>query len=317
MKNRALVWVLVAVAITVVLACGSAGMAALVLMARAGATPATPNGVAVLEAKGAIVYGAGIVGLRDSTLIYSDELVAAIKRADSDPAVSAIVLDVNSPGGSVVGSVDIYNALLATGKPVVTSMGEVAASGGYYIACASQYILARPSTITGSIGVISQYTNISELADALGIQVQTIKTGAYKDQGSLYRPLNEEELALLQAILDEAYEEFVAVIARGRDLPRRMVRPLADGRILSGRQAVDAGLVDALGNLDDAIKAAAEMAGIVGEPQVIRYDRQPDLFSLLPRFGLGSATNAELALLERVLGTPEAPSLQYLYTGHK
>ena len=316
MKHRTLVWVLLAVAVIMTIACGATSALAMVIASRAKVAPAT-SGVAVLEAKGIIVYGAGIAGLRDSTLIYSDDLVAEIERADADPAVGAIVLDINSPGGSVVGSVDIYNALMATSKPVVASMGEVAASGGYYIACASQYIVARPSTLTGSIGVISQYTNISELADALGIQTQTIKTGAYKDQGSLYRPLSEDEVALLQAILEEAYDDFVEAIARGRDLPKSVVRPLADGRVFSGRQAVEAGLVDGLGDLDDAIRVAGEIAGVEGEPAVIRYGRQQDLLDLLPRFGMGAAPSAEVELLERLLGTPEAPSLQYLYTGRR
>jgi signal peptide peptidase SppA len=171
----------------------------------------------------------------------------------------------------VVGSADIHRALQECPKPIVTSMGEVAASGGYYIACATDYIIARPGTITGSIGVISQYVNAAELLDKLGIHSQVIKSGTYKDQGSVYRELTDEEVAMMQAMVDEMYQEFVAVVADGRGMDPDQVLALADGRVFTGRQAVSLGLVDAEGNLDDAIAVAARLAGLAQVPDVIYY----------------------------------------------
>jgi protease-4 len=319
MKTKSRTWAILAICVVAMMTCG--GLALLGLVGSAvglwsGATQMA-NAVAVIEVKGLIVYGSAPVALGDSGALYSEDMIAQIEQASADPTVGAIVLDINSPGGSVVASADIHHALKASPKPIVASLGEIAASGGYYIACASQYSFARPATMTGSIGVISRFTNIEELASTLGIEEQAIKTGPFKDQGGLFRPLSQEEIALWQAMLDEAYNDFVLVVAEGREMGERQVRRLADGRVLSGRQAVSLGLVDAEGNLDDAIQVAAKMAGIEGEPRIVRYKRAGSYLSLLNQLLTDRAPSAELALLEEIVGTPDAPSLQYLYTGRR
>jgi protease-4 len=319
MKSQSRTWVILAICLVALMACGGVALLGLV----GGALGLWPgaiqrvDAVAVIEVKGLIVYGSAPVAFGDSGALYSEDMIAQIEQASADPTIGAIVLDINSPGGSVVASADIYRALKASPKPIVASLGEVAASGGYYIACASQYSLARPATMTGSIGVISRFTNIEELANALGIEEQAVKTGPFKDQGSLFRALSQEEIALWQAMLDEAYGDFVRVVAEGRGMKERQVRRLADGRVLSGRQAVSVGLVDAEGNLDDAIQAAAKMAGIEGEPRIVRYERSGSYLALLNQLFKPQASSAELALLGEIMGTPDAPSLQYLYTGRR
>ncbi|MBN1401613.1 MAG: signal peptide peptidase SppA [Anaerolineae bacterium] len=319
MKSKSSAWVILAVCMVAVMACGGVALLGLVggaLGLWAGG-PQRANAVAVIEIKGAIVYGSAPSAFADGGVLYSEDMIDQIEQAGADPSIGALVLDINSPGGSVVASADIYRALKASSKPIVASLGEIAASGGYYIACASQYSFARPATITGSIGVISRFTNIEELASTLGIEEQAIKTGPFKDQGSLFRPLSPEEIALWQTMLEESYDAFVRVVAEGRGMEERQVRRLADGRVLSGRQAISAGLVDAEGNLEDAIQAAAQMAGIEGEPRIVRYERSVSYLSLLGQLARRQVPSAELALLEEIMGTPDAPSLQYLYTGRR
>lgn len=207
---------------------------------------------------------------------YSKLVIEQLRQAQEDFDVKAILLRVNSPGGSVVGSDEIYQALRdEIDKPVVISMGELAASGGYYISAGADRIVANPATFTGSIGVILTATHLEDLLDKVGVDVTILKSGEFKDTLSPFRDMTPEEQALWQEIIDEAYEQFVGVVAEGRSMSREQVRELADGRVYTGRQALELGLIDALGNLPDAVELAAELGGIEGEPRIIEYRRRP------------------------------------------
>jgi len=313
-KKRTWPWVVAALVVLLLLCCCGC-LVVSVLVSKAPARASLGSGaVAVIGVHGAIQSGDGAGGLIAEPEAYSGRILRDLDQAIQDARVKAIVLDIDSPGGSVVASADIHRALVECPKPLVASLGETAASGGYYIACGAQYIVARPATLTGSIGVIWEFTDASILLQKLGVQLRSIKSGSFKDQGSIARPLTEEEVAMLQAIIDEAYGDFVRVIVEGRDLPEARVRSIADGRVFSGRQAVALGLVDAEGNLDDAIAKAAELGGIEGEPAIYYFQQAPTLQDVLGEFR-SRAQEPELALLRELLGDRSRPSLQYLYRG--
>jgi len=199
-----------------------------------------------------------------------------------------VVVRIQSPGGVVGPTQEIYDAirqLRERGKPVVASMGSVAASGGYYLAAASTRIVANPGTLTGSIGVIMQLAEIEGLLRKVGVRYEVIKAGRFKDSGSFARPMTPEERAVLQAILDDMHDQFVTAIADGRRLAKERVRALADGRVYSGRMAKELGLVDALGGLDEAIRLAGELGGIPGKPRVVRPRRAWRLLDLVDLVG--------------------------------
>ncbi|APG27113.1 multidrug transporter [Syntrophotalea acetylenivorans] len=201
----------------------------------------------------------------------SEKIIEQIDNFKEDSSVKAIVLRVNSPGGGVSPSQEIYDEVKATAavKPVVVSMGSVAASGGYYIAAPAQRILANPGTITGSIGVIMQFTNVEELLGKVGLKSQVVKSGKHKDIGSPVRPMSGADREILQSLIDDVYSQFVQAVAESRKMEIDKVRQLADGRIFTGRQAFEAGLVDELGGYRDAIRVAADLAGIEGKPKVV------------------------------------------------
>jgi len=213
--------------------------------------------VAVLEVTGVIAASKDTV---DDLIDFRD-----------DASVKAIVLRVDSPGGGVGPSQEIYEEVrkAAKLKPLVVSMGSVAASGGYYIAAPARRILANPGSITGSIGVIMEFTNFQELLQKIGLRSDVVKSGEHKDIGSPIRPMTETDRKILQAMIDDVHAQFIDAVAEGRKLEVEKVRSLADGRIFTGRQAMEAGLVDELGNLQDAIDVAAGLAGIEGKPKVI------------------------------------------------
>lgn len=242
--------------------------------------PATGPAVALIDLEGPIVSGSA-PAFSDATVAASDDLIPIIERADANPDVKAIVLRVNSPGGGVVPSDRIYHALEQVDKPIVVLMGDVAASGGVYVSMAADYIIANPNTLTGSIGVISQFPNAQELLDKLGVEFTVVKSGENKDIGSLYRPMEPDEERLWQGIIDEAYNRFVRIVADGRGLSEEEVRAVADGRILNARQALDHGLIDATGYEEDAIAQAAARGDISGEPRVFRYRRLPPFLNFL------------------------------------
>jgi len=205
----------------------------------------------------------------------SSPVIEEIRQHGEDDGVKAIVLRIDSPGGGVGPSQEIYREVLKTRKKkkVVSSMGSVAASGGYYIACASDLIVANPGTITGSIGVVMQFTNFEDLMKKIGIKGVVLKSGEYKDAGSPFRPMTPEEKRLLQGVIDNVQEQFVQAVAEGRKLDKAKVKAIADGRILTGEQAKQLGLVDQMGNLQDAIETVAKLVGIEGKPQVV-YPRK-------------------------------------------
>ena len=209
--------------------------------------------VAVIKIRGAI--------------IEPDRIVERIQRAKEDNSVKALVLRVDSPGGSVGASQEIYRALedfKTSGKPLIVSMGNVAASGGYYISAPADLIFVNPGTITGSIGVIVQHTEVKDLLEKLGIKTTSIKTGKFKDTLSPFRELSPEEKEYLQNTIKDAYEQFLQAILkyRSKKIPEEKLREIADGRVFTGKIAKELGLVDELGNLQDAINKARQMAGV-------------------------------------------------------
>lgn len=201
----------------------------------------------------------------------SKKTIERITDFRDEGSIKAIVLRVDSPGGGVGPSQEIYREVqkLAAVKPVVVSMGGVAASGGYYIAAPATRVLANPGTITGSIGVIMEFTNVEDLMGKVGLKSLVVKSGTHKDIGSPVRTMTGEDRQILQGLIDDVHQQFVTAVATGRHLEEKEVRLLADGRIFSGRQALDLGLVDQLGNLEDAVDVAAELAGITGKPRTV------------------------------------------------
>ncbi len=212
-------------------------------------------------------------------------IVRQIRLYRKDDSVLGMVLRINSPGGGVAAAQEIYEELRRfkeRGKKLVASMGSLAASGGYYIACAADSIVANPGSITGSIGVIYESPNAQELLRKIGLSFEVVKSGKHKDIGSPSRPLTPEERRILQSVIDDAYDQFVKAVCEGRKLEEGEVRKIADGRIFTGNQAQKLGLVDHLGDYHDAILMAARMSGIRGEPKTIKIRRKkPSIFDLL------------------------------------
>lgn len=209
----------------------------------------------------------------EGVILDAKDTVADLKRFGDSSSVKAIVLRIDSPGGGVVPSQEIHDAVLRVrnkqNKTVVASMGTVAASGGYYIAAAADRIIANPGTLTGSIGVIMELVNLEGLLKKVGVEGIVVKSGHYKDIGSPFRKMGVDDRRILQSVMDDVHNQFIEAVAEGRSLDVAAVRTLADGRIFTGRQAVDANLVDELGDLDDAVRIAADMVGIEGEPTVV------------------------------------------------
>ena len=211
--------------------------------------------------------------IRDSSPIV-DQLV----KYGKDDSVKAVVLRVDSPGGGVVPSQEIYDAVLSLKKKkkVVVSMGSVATSGGYYVACAADKIVANPGTITGSIGVIVHFSNVEELFKKIGLRPTIIKSGKYKDIGSPFRDMTADEKRLIQKVVDDIYDQFLEAISLNRKISKDKVAEIADGRIFTGRQALKIGLVDFLGDKEYAINLAAKLSGIKGEPEMV-YPKEKGL----------------------------------------
>lgn len=226
--------------------------------------------VGVIYIEGTISTGQYDTGLL-STGVGAENIVAALRRAAKDPEITAVVIRLNSPGGTPAASQEIGAAvegLRQSGKVVVASMGDVAASGAYWVASCTEQIVANPGTMTGSIGVIMETTNLQGLYDTLGISTETFKSGPYKDMGSSSRPPTADERAIFQAMIDDIYDQFVEAVAKGRHKDVAEIRELADGRVFTGRQALELGLVDQLGGFHDAVLLAGKLADIPGEPAV-------------------------------------------------
>jgi protease IV len=228
----------------------------------------------------------------EGVIIEVDDIVRELKAHRENPSVRAVVMRINSPGGVVAPTQELHTAiqrLREAGKPVVASMGSVAASGGYYVAVACDRIYANPGTLTGSIGVIMQLANLEQLMKKVGVDYVVVKAGQFKDVGNIARAMTPDERRVMQALLDDVHAQFIGAVAEGRKLPREDVARFADGRVFSGTQAKELKMVDALGGLEDAVLAAAKLAGIPGTPNVIQPRRRFSIMDMLrSQFG-GSA----------------------------
>jgi protease IV len=227
--------------------------------------------IAIVEIKGVITQ--------------STEIIEEIRQYGDDEKVKAIILRIDSPGGGVGPSQEIHREIvkLKKKKKVFTSMGSVAASGGYYIACASDLIVANPGTITGSIGVVMEFTNLEELLKKIGIKGVVLKGGEHKDIGSPFREMTPVEKRIMQDVIDNVHQQFIKAVAEGRKMDESKVIPIADGRIFTGEQAKQFGLVDEMGNLDDTVDIAAKMVKIDGRPMIIYPKRKFTLWELLAK----------------------------------
>ena len=251
--------------------------------------------VAIIDVKGVIEY--------------SDDVVRQLDRYQDDSSVKALVLRVDSPGGGVAASQEIYEKLLKfkeSGKTVVVSMGAIAASGGYYIACAGDTIIANPGTLTGSIGVIFSFPTFEKLMNTIGIELEVFKAGKLKDVGNYSREVTPEERKMLQAAIDDTYDQFVTVVSDARNLEIDDVKKLADGSVYTGRQAVELGLIDGLGSLDDAIAIAGELSDLGNDPKTVKESvrRRPLLWEYASKL---------LGLSENVLNQRLWPYIEYRY----
>ena len=255
-----------------------------------------PAQVAVVYAEGPIVYGAGGTDGLGSGLIAGDTLARQLRQLRRDDQVKAVVLRVNSPGGSALASEVILREvqlIQAEGIPVVVSMGDVAASGGYWIAASADAILAQPGTITGSIGVFSLFLNLEDLSDTVGLNWEAVKTAELADISSISRPKTDRELAILQSTVDTLYSAFLDRVEAGRELPRAQVADLAQGRVWSGQAGQNLGLVDELGGLQRAIETAAELAELGDDWRLESYPQPSDWQQFWATF-LGSQGQAQL-----------------------
>ena len=242
-------------------------------------------------------------------LMDSQNIVRQLSNYRHNPNVRGIVLRIDSPGGAVAPAQEIYNEIMklkADHKTVYASMGTAAASGGYYIACAANYVLANPGTLTGSIAAVMAFSNIEELTDKIGIKPIIIKSGKYKDVGSPLRGMKPEERKLLQSVVDDVHQQFVQAVAKGRGLPVSEVNEIADGRIMTGQQALTLKLVDEMGGLEKTIELLAKKIGVEGRPKVIEEKEKTPFFDWLLQSSLPSRLAATLM-------PASLPRLQYVW----
>lgn len=266
------------------------------LLVRAGTPPGRGVGaggpgsggmVAILEINGVIVGDQSSAGVFGGETVGARTVMEQIRQVSKNPDIKAVVLRINSPGGSAAASQEITEELVrlkAEGIKIVTSMGDMAASGAYWVSSASDKIVANPGTITGSIGVIMQSHNLRGLYEKLGIGSDTIKSGAYKDMGSSERPMSDEERRIFQSMVDDTYQQFVETVSRGRKVSPEAIRELS-GRVLTGRQAMQAGLVDQLGNFYDAVSIAGEISGLGKNPRTVNLSPHRQWWRLLDDVG--------------------------------
>lgn len=242
-------------------------------------------------------------------LMDSQNIVRQLSDYRYNPGVRGIILRIDSPGGAVAPAQEIYNEIMklrAEHKTVYASMGTVAASGGYYIACAADYVLANPGTLTGSIAAVMAFSNVEELTNKIGVKPVVIKSGKYKDVGSPMRTMKPEEQKLLQNVVDDVHQQFVQAVAKGRGLPVSQVSEIADGRIMTGQQALKLKLIDEVGGLEKTIDLLAKKLGIAGRPKVIEEKEKTPFFDWL----LQSSFSGGLA---KTLMPAPFPRLQYIW----
>ena len=242
-------------------------------------------------------------------LMDSRDIVQQLSDYRHNPQIRGVILRIDSPGGAVAPAQEIYSEILklrANHKAVYASMGTVAASGGYYIACAADYVLANPGTLTGSISAVMALNNIEELTKKVGVKPNIIKSGKFKDLGSPLRAMTPEEHILLQGVVNDVHEQFVQAIARGRGLPLSEINRIADGRIMTGQQALKLNLIDEVGGLEKTIDLLAKKLGIAGRPKVIEEKEKTPFFDWL----LQSSFSGGLA---KTLMPAPFPRLQYIW----
>ena len=242
-------------------------------------------------------------------LMDSRDIVRQLSDYRHDPQVRGIILRIDSPGGAVAPAQEIYSEIMklrADHKTVYASMGTVAASGGYYIACAADYVLANPGTLTGSISAVMAFNNIEELTKKVGVKPYIIKSGKFKDVGSPLRAMTPDEQKLLQDVVNDVHEQFVQAIATGRDLPLAEVHKIADGRIMTGQQALKLKLIDEVGGLEKTIDLLAKKLNVVGRPKVIEQKEKVPFFDWLLQGSLSSG------LAQTLMPSPQ-PRLQYVW----
>jgi protease IV len=250
-----------------------------------------------------------VIELREP-ILSSEDVVRQFKKYRENKSIRAIVFRVETPGGGVAASQEIYEEVKKTrdaGRPVVVSMGSIAASGGYYVSCGANRIVANPGTLTGSIGVIFRFMHFKQLMDKLGIDQSTFKTGKFKDSGSPFRRTTEEEKKYFHSLIQDVYDQFVDVVAEERGLDRAEVLKYADGRVFTGRQAYEYGFVDTLGTMEDAINIAAELCSIHGKPSVVKEAKRKSLFEKL----IGDAATEMTKIRQEFI---DQPILQYRFS---
>jgi len=265
----------------------------------------SPNSQADIFAK----TGVGIVEIK-GLIVEPEKTISTLTSFRKSKNVKAIVLRIDSPGGAVGASQEIFEEVKRTNKvkPVIASLGSVGASGGYYAALGAEQILANPGTLTGSVGVIVKFANLEELFAKIGFKNEVVKSGSLKDIGATYRPMTEEERGLLQGVIDNIHEQFILAVAEQRSIQESKVRELADGRLFTGEQALDEGLIDKFGNLTDAVLLAAKLGNLDTEdPELIYPEREK--FSLL-----GLITGASSLVLQNGL-LRNFPYLSYEWNG--
>ena len=240
-----------------------------------------------------LTFGDRIALVEVDGIIQDDEaFLRDVRRLRRDGSVRGWVVAINSPGGVVAPSQSLYQTLdrirTEDGVPVIASIGSVGASGGYYVALAADSIVALPGSITGSIGVLMEYPNVEGLLDKVGVRMEVVKAGEQKDLGSPFRTMGPEDREILNRMIEDVHEQFIETVVESRGMDTAEVRSLADGRVLSGRQALEAGLIDRLGNLEDALGVAGRLAGLGSRPRIIRAPEERP--SWLMEALLGEAT---------------------------
>ena len=247
-----------------------------------------------------------VLNIQD-VIIDSDKYLESLNKIRKNKSIKALVVRINSPGGAVGPSQEIYGELenIKSQLPVVVSMGSVAASGGYYIACAADTIYANPGTITGSIGVIAQFLSYKDLLEWAKIDVEVIKSGKFKDVGSPLRTMNEDEIKYIQNLINNVHSQFKTTVEVTRGINKNKINQISDGKIFSGEQALELNLVDELGNLNDAITFAAKEGGIEGDPELIHYpEKKSPLYELL---------SSKLSFSSRINNFPTSSSFGLFY----
>ena len=250
-----------------------------------------------------------IVEIND-VIMTSENTVEQIKKYREDKSIKAIIVGINPPGGGVAASQEIYEEVKKTresGKVIVVSMGSIAASGGYYISCGSSLIVANPGTLTGSIGVIAEFITMKDLADKIGLKENVFKSGELKDAGNPFRDINDKDKAYFQDVVDNSFGQFLDVVSKERKIDKEKLLPNANGRVFTGLQAKELGLIDSLGTFEDAIRITSKMAGIEGEPRIVREKKKFSIFEKIIGARMEDVTDLKNKLFEETI-------LQYKFT---